>query len=309
MTRSEAVYERYKDALRRGHVAALRGRLDEALEAYAEAAGVAPDRALPLSSAAAALARRGRHAEALAGYEAALLRAPRDETALAGRAEALASLGRRRDAAEAFDVVAETRQRAGRIREACDAARRALELGEARHRRQLLEVLIERLRTSQLDAPARRSLERALVVLEAQSTPGDAASTATVKRRTADAADATGAAGPHPATETQPATGSPAESASIAELTARADAAVDAGDAAAAREQLVLLARAHERAGRIDAALDACYGALASAPDDGDLHLLLVDLYRDRGWDVLADEKLALLGRLAVLDKEQPTAG
>ena len=35
---SDALYERYKDALRRGHVAALRGRLDEALAAYREAA-------------------------------------------------------------------------------------------------------------------------------------------------------------------------------------------------------------------------------------------------------------------------------
>ena len=33
----EALYERYKDALKRGHVASLRGRLDEALDAYAEA--------------------------------------------------------------------------------------------------------------------------------------------------------------------------------------------------------------------------------------------------------------------------------
>ena len=33
----EGVYERYKDALKRGHVAAMRGRLDEAIDAYAEA--------------------------------------------------------------------------------------------------------------------------------------------------------------------------------------------------------------------------------------------------------------------------------
>ena len=34
---TEALYERYKDALRRGHVAAQRGRLEEALDAYGEA--------------------------------------------------------------------------------------------------------------------------------------------------------------------------------------------------------------------------------------------------------------------------------
>ena len=33
----EGLYERYKDALKKGHVAALRGRLDDALDAYAEA--------------------------------------------------------------------------------------------------------------------------------------------------------------------------------------------------------------------------------------------------------------------------------
>ena len=38
---TEALYERYKEALRRGHVAAQRGRLDEALDAYGEAARVA----------------------------------------------------------------------------------------------------------------------------------------------------------------------------------------------------------------------------------------------------------------------------
>ena len=43
---SDAVYERYKEALRRGHVAAERGRFDAALAAYANAAGLAPDRAL-----------------------------------------------------------------------------------------------------------------------------------------------------------------------------------------------------------------------------------------------------------------------
>ena len=35
---SEALYEQYKDALRRGHVAALRGQLDAAAAAYREAA-------------------------------------------------------------------------------------------------------------------------------------------------------------------------------------------------------------------------------------------------------------------------------
>ena len=34
---SEVLYEQYKDALRRGHMAALRGRLDAAAAAYRDA--------------------------------------------------------------------------------------------------------------------------------------------------------------------------------------------------------------------------------------------------------------------------------
>ena len=44
---TNSLYERYKDALRRGHVASLRGRLEAAVGAYSEAAAIAPDRALP----------------------------------------------------------------------------------------------------------------------------------------------------------------------------------------------------------------------------------------------------------------------
>ena len=56
---SDALYERYKDALRRGHVAALRGRQDAALTAYGEAAKLAPDRPLPLVSIGNVLAGLG----------------------------------------------------------------------------------------------------------------------------------------------------------------------------------------------------------------------------------------------------------
>ena len=89
---SEALYEQYKDALKRGHVAALRGRVDEALLAYAEAARIAPERSTPHSSAGTALLRRKRPADALRHYEVALKIAPRDEGSLLGRAQALAAL-------------------------------------------------------------------------------------------------------------------------------------------------------------------------------------------------------------------------
>ena len=113
---SEALYERYKDALRRGHVASLRGRLQEALTAYAEAATIAPERATPHTSAGTALMRRKRPADALRHYEVALTLAPRDEAALLGRAQALAALDRRPEAADAYDALAEVRESVGQAR-------------------------------------------------------------------------------------------------------------------------------------------------------------------------------------------------
>ena len=109
MAPGEALYDRYKDALKRGHVASLKGRLDEALDAYAEASRIAPERATPHTSAGTALLRRKRAADALRYFEAALTLAPRDETALVGRAQSLAALDRRREAAEAYDKLAEHR--------------------------------------------------------------------------------------------------------------------------------------------------------------------------------------------------------
>jgi len=84
-------------------------------------------------------------------------------------------------------------------------------------------------------------------------------------------------------------------------LGALAETALYAGDPAA-RDHLLAAARAHRRAGRTSAALDACDLAIAVAPSDVDLHVLLAELYLDRGWRPLAIEKVVLLGRLAELD-------
>ena len=111
----EALYERYKDALRRGHVASLRGRLEEALTAYAEAAAIAPERATPHTSAGTALMRRKRPADAVRHYTAAVRLAPRDEAALLGRAQALTALDRRAQAADAYDAVAEVQAANGKL--------------------------------------------------------------------------------------------------------------------------------------------------------------------------------------------------
>jgi hypothetical protein len=52
------------------------------------------------------------------------------------------------------------------------------------------------------------------------------------------------------------------------------------------------------------AAIDACYLALPIAPADADLHILLAELYLERGWRALAADKLVLLARLATLEDD-----
>jgi hypothetical protein len=94
------------------------------------------------------------------------------------------------------------------------------------------------------------------------------------------------------------------EGQSLDELARRAEAAIDAGDAAEAVERLLDLAAANRAAGHVAAAIDACYLALSADPDDIGLHLALVRLYDDRGWSVLAGEKLELLDRLVALGED-----
>jgi tetratricopeptide (TPR) repeat protein len=294
---TEILYERYKDALRRGHVAALRGRTDEAIGAYAEAISLAPDRPLAHISRAGVLVKVGRLDEALAGYERALRLAPRDVAALGGRAEALARLGRRTDAADAFDFLADIHEAAGRTAEACDTARRALEQAESKARRRHIEDLTIKLREAVGDQAAEQALARALHVLEevAPALPR-ATAAAGAAPATASAADA-GPEAPEAVVEPPP---------DVLVLALEAEEALDLGDLATARDRLLSLAAAHQAAGRYAAALDACYGALAVAPSDTNLHLALVDLYLARGWRTPAADKLLLLSHLIELDGDGP---
>ncbi len=384
---SEALYEQYKDALKRGHVASLRGRVEDALLAYAEAARIAPERSTPHSSAGNALLRRRRPAEALQHYEVALAMAPRDEAALLGRAQALAALDRRGDAADAFDALAEAQAGSGRLADAVDAARRGLEMAEGRERRRTLERLISRLRASEPDEPGRTALEQALLVLEGPAVPrpkaphrtssgeshahavpatsGDRAAgtpeaadgpaaaedAPTEEAATAETAEGAPVAAPtreladrdlvapsagqgdvvsrgeregaSAATAAEAAVDAAAEpepgparraprvipaGATAADLSASVEAATDAGAPDRALEAMLDLAALHARDGRIEAALDACYTALSLDPDSVALHLALAELYTQRGWDLLATEKLELLERIARLDADEATA-
>ncbi len=313
----EALYERYKEALKRGHLASLRGAVQDALTAYAEAARIAPERSTPHTSAGNALLRSRRPSEALRHYASALQIAKGDEAALLGRAQALAALGRRGEAATAFDAVADLRAAAGRLADAVDAGRRALELAEGRARRKNLELLIAQLRASEPGEPGRLALEQALQILEGTAVAGPGRSPATTAPGTGDGPlDGTSVA---QAAEVMTGEREAAEIAAArrealdrdlpgdmdGEAMARAaDAAADAGEPEVALARLLDLASIQWHLGSVAAALDACYAALSLAPDDLDVHLALVQLYRDRGWIELATEKLDLLERIAALDED-----
>jgi tetratricopeptide (TPR) repeat protein len=221
---------------------------------------------------------------------------------------------------------------AGRLADACDAARRALELAESRVRRRQVETLAARLRAaSPGDEAAQRALDQALrlleptaVVPEAPAEPVEAAGDYSPEPVVAEAFGVGVGAEPEsePASEPEPAAVVADEEAEkeaapepepemVAEpiglgiaLGAAAEAALFAGDLAVAHEGLLAAARAHRRAGRLVAAVDACYLAISIAPADPDIHLLLAELYLDRGWRSQAADKLLLLGRLADLDAD-----
>jgi tetratricopeptide (TPR) repeat protein len=287
---SGSLFEGYKEALRRGHVAALRGRLDLALAAYREASRIAPDRALPHVGLGGALARLGRVDEALVAYKTALDRSPDDEGALRGRADLLAGEGRRAEAALSLDRLAGVLERAGRTADACDVARRALELAESRGRRKLVQALVERLRESASDPTAAEALERALSVLKADPAPRAKPAPTAPDEETAPTVEAP----PAPKAKMVP----PPDPLALGRAF---DAAFDAGKFDEARKQAVAGAAAHRTVGQFHAAIDACYQALAIAPADPGVHFALAQLYLDRGWRSLAADKLVLIGRLAEL--------
>lgn len=123
-----SLFDQYKAALRRGHLAALEGDLEIALEAYGEAARVVPERALPVASQGTVLHRLDRWPEATEAFDLALRMAPDDEAALRARALARAERGLISGAAADFERLAFVLDVASRSGEAAEAARRAVDL-------------------------------------------------------------------------------------------------------------------------------------------------------------------------------------
>lgn len=114
---ADPVFERYKEALKQGHLAMLKGRHKDALAAYQEAAGLADHRALPFVSMGSVLLQMGRPQDAIAAYDQALQRSPTDPQALSGKASALLATGRRDESVHLTQQVArleadQARQRA-----------------------------------------------------------------------------------------------------------------------------------------------------------------------------------------------------
>lgn len=310
---SEALYERYKDALRRGHVAALRGRHAAAMEAYTEASRIASDRALPLVAIGGVLTKLGKHVEALAAYDAALERSAADEGALRGRAASLAAMGDRVGSAATFDRLATSLDASGRLPDAADAARRALESAESRGRRTTLRAFVARLTEASADPAAAEALARSSSALAGRSpTAAHEPQVAPFKADDAGGADvaeplipadakASPKEEPEQPPEPLPPAFDPVQAIGDVEL------AVQDGDAVAARTLALTAAAGHRAAGQPSTAIDACYMALAGTPADPGLHLALAEIYLDQGWSAMAIDKLVLLDRLAGLTGDHET--
>jgi tetratricopeptide (TPR) repeat protein len=122
---ADPVFERYKEALKKGHVAVFKGRPKEALGHYQEAAKLAGHRPLPFASMGSVLLQMGRHQESIAAYEEALRRSPDDAQSLSGLASALTAAGRHADADEVLKRVAVVEAEESRQRAEAEAAARA----------------------------------------------------------------------------------------------------------------------------------------------------------------------------------------
>jgi len=267
-------FEQYKDALRRGHAAILAGHLEDAVEAYTRAARIVPDRALPHTSAAAALVKLGRRDEALEALGRAAQVAPDDEPTLRARAGVLHEIGRDADAAAALERLATIVRDAGRRDEGLRLARRSLELGPN---------------------DARRRLVAAIEAGDGSAPPEAAA----------------GGGGPAwPAIDLPSRPPQPPSDPSLdpEELVAAAVEEIAGGSLAEAREHLLEAVAVHRAAGRPDAALDVCFRLLEVAPGDPAVHLAIANVQLDHGWQDFAADKIRLLLRLTSLTGDTQAA-
>jgi tetratricopeptide (TPR) repeat protein len=298
----DPVLERYKESLKAGHVAVLRGRHEEAMARYREAAAAAPDRPLPYTSLGGVLARLGRFEDARVAYSAALALGSRDESALTGLANALVAVGRKADAAAALDRLAELQASTARIPEALETLRQAegLEADRGRARR------IAEFRAATEGAPLRVAKPPRAPRPAAPSAPVPARPPrqykprAPLPRQTAEADPTPAAARPKPPPP-------PTESVkpNIEKLVDEAEAAADEGRTDAAQAAFAAAAVAYLSAGMEAAAIEVCQRGLQLGPTAPALHLQLTRAYLALGWRPRALAKLRLLDRLLEIDGDR----
>jgi tetratricopeptide (TPR) repeat protein len=298
---SDSLFDRYREVLRAGHVAVLRGRLEDAAASYREAALLAADRAVPRTALGSVQLRLGQPDQALATFDEALALAPADDAALLGRAQALVVLERPDDAAATFDTLADARRAAGKHADAGDALRRALEIQPTAARRQRYQELADELREAVGAAEAERALARALRYLETETAQGEPPP--------AEPAGSPEPASPEPASP-EPAVApvalpDPARQGEA--LLLASEEAAARGDAPGAVTAAISAAHAFRDANHPVAALDACTRGLDSGPDDVSLHLLIAELALERGAIGPAGDTYRNLLRLAEIDGDPAT--
>ena len=297
---SERLFDQYKSALRRGHVAALASKLEAALEAYREAARLAPDRALPHASQGNVLHRLNRWPEAAEAFDRALRLAPDDEATLKARGTTRETRGFRSGAAGDFERLALVLEAAGRLPDAVEAARRADELEGSSARTAMLARLVESVArggaptrfssaaTAQPPPEALGEADLAAPAPEAEAgTPGELVQEVAIW----PAIDL-------PTPPPPPIVGPPPDPEM---LVTSASALLDAGDLSAARDLMLSAVLIHRQAGRLDAALDVCFRLLEIVPGDPQVHLAIANLQLDHGWLPVASEKVELLRELTAL--------
>ena len=281
---TETLFERYKEALRAGHVAVLRGRLEDAVSAYRDAISISGDRAVPWAALGGVRLRMGDPEAALAAYDAALAIAPEDGPSLLGRAQALVVLRRTPEAAATYDRLADLRVAGDRPADAAEAARRALDIEPTDPRRSRHASLVE-----------------ALGRVAGHAAAGGAAADAGAAT---DLLPADAAPDGELAPEPEPMAPAPDPE----ELVLAAEEAAAAGDVEAVAAAALAAARAYRAASHDAAAFEACLRGIEARPADVDLHLLIAELAVERGWRGHAGDAYHNLVRLAELDGDAARA-
>jgi tetratricopeptide (TPR) repeat protein len=294
---SEPLFEQYKAALRRGHLAAIAGRLDDALDAYGEAARLVPDRALPFASRGTVLHRLDRWPEAAEAFDLALRTSPDDEATLRARAAAREERGMLSGAAEDLERLAFVLDVASRGADAIEAAQKAVVL-ESTPARTALVARLSDAATRAAGPGARRDATSDVEAELAQPrvVPPTAAETARAEQTTdpAQTWPLVDQPSPHPA----PIEGPPPDPDALLNEAAEL---LEAGNVEGASEKMLTAVLVHRAAGRLDAALDICLELLSIVPGDPHVHLAIANLQLDHGWTALATEKIELLLQLTAL--------